>query len=56
MPKRVLKPLLVMNLAFVVALVTLGPRYGWNTMIVIACFVSMINLLIVRSASQPPRS
>ena len=56
MPSRVWKPLLVMNLAFVVALITLGPRYGWNTMIVVACFVSMVNLLIVRAVSQPPRS
>lgn len=55
MPKRVWKPLLAMNLAFVVALITLGPRYGWNTMIIVACFVSMVNLFIVRSASQPPR-
>jgi len=56
MPKRVLQPLLAMNLAFVVALVTLGPRYGWNAMIVVACGVSVVNLLIVRAASQPPRS
>jgi hypothetical protein len=56
MRRRLLKPLLAMNAAFVVMLITLGPRYGWSVMIIIGVLVSMLNMLAVRAWSEPPRS
>ena len=56
MPKNVLTPLLLLlNAVYVLMLFTLGPRYGWGTMIVIGALVSTINLVIVRVTSAPPK-
>ena len=55
MPKNVLTPLLLLNAVYILMLVTLGPRYGWGTMIVIGALVSTINLIIVRVTSAPPK-
>jgi hypothetical protein len=51
MPKRVLTPLLVLNGAYVVTLVTLGPVYGWVTMVLIGVVVSAANIIAIRRAS-----
>jgi|GEM_PF-5779704 len=54
MPSTVLKPLLLLNAAFVVMLVTLGPRFGWTVMVIIGALVSVLNLIAVRAFSQRP--
>ncbi len=56
MPKNVLKPLMALNVTFLLTLVTLGPRYGWTVMIIAGAFVSALNLWAVRAAARPPRS
>jgi hypothetical protein len=48
-------PLIALNAVYLVMLVTLGPRYGWTTMIVAGAIVSGVNLLVVRATSTPPR-
>jgi hypothetical protein len=54
-PKNVLTPLLLLNGVYVLMLFTLGPRYGWGTMIFIGALVSMLNLIIVRVTAPRPR-
>ena len=54
MPKNVLTPLLLLNGVYVLMLFTLGPRYGWGTMIFIGALVSMLNLIIVRVTAPRP--
>jgi hypothetical protein len=54
-PKSVLRPLLALNVVYLVLLVTLGPHYGWTVMILVGAVVSAVNLLVVRAASAPPR-
>ncbi len=55
MPKNTLTPLLIVNAVYILMLFTLGPRYGWGTMILIGALVSTLNLIIVRVMSVPPR-
>ena len=55
MNRTILKPLALFNLAFVLMLVTLGPRYGWAVMIIIGALVTALNLFVIRSLSKPPR-
>lgn len=54
-PKNVLTPLLLLNGVYVLMLFTLGPRYGWGTMIFIGALVSALNLIIVRVTAPRPR-
>ena len=53
-PKSVLRPLIALNVVYLVMLVTLGPRYGWTAMIVAGAIVSVVNLLVVRAGATPP--
>lgn len=55
MPRNVFTPLLLLNAVYILMLFTLGPRYGWGTMIVIGALVSTLNLIIVRVTSVPPK-
>jgi hypothetical protein len=55
MPSNLLKPVMALNAVFVLLLITLGPRYGWNLMIAIGALVSVVNILAVRAAGKPPR-
>jgi hypothetical protein len=52
MPRRVLAPLLVLNGAYLVMLVLLGPVYGWVTMVLVGAFVSAANIYAIRRSRQ----
>lgn len=53
MSKRLLTPLLILNGAYLVMLLTLGPVYGWTVMVLIGFLVSAANILAIRRASKP---
>jgi hypothetical protein len=48
MPRSVLVPLLVLNGGFLVMLVTIGPTYGWLTMVLIGALISAANVYVWR--------
>ena len=52
MLKRVLTPLLVLNGAYLVTLVTLGPVYGWTTMVLIGVLVSAANIIAINRSRR----
>lgn len=54
MQKRVLTPLLVLNGAYVVMLVLLGPVYGWVTMLLVGVAVSAANIIAINRINRSP--
>jgi len=48
MPKRVLTPLLLLNGVYLVMLFTVGPAYGWLTMVLIGAVVSAANIVAIQ--------